>query len=157
MSRIGRRTAALAGGLAFASGLGLATGVTSTLASTNGSLTSDDRSLHTGVGTYTDCSGHTPLQSDEAALDSCIPGRSYFLGHNVGVFTPLLHMRVGDHIMWTAPQGDQHRLRIVAVRDWTASRGAPPVSRRDVAAQFQTCIRQDGSVDRILDAVEEGP
>jgi hypothetical protein len=124
-------------------------------ASSNGTLTSDDRTLHTAVGTYTDCSGRTPLQSGEAAIDTCISGRRYFLGHNHGVFTPLLHMQPGDHIDWTDGRSAYHRLRIVAVRDWEPSEGAPPVVERDVVAQFQTCVREDGSVERILDTVEE--
>ena len=69
----------------------------------NGVLTSDDRTLHAGVGTYTDCSGRTPLQNGEAAIDTCIRGRHYFLGHNYGVFTPLLHMQPGDQSRWSRP------------------------------------------------------
>ncbi len=124
-------------------------------ASANGLLTSEDGTLRAGVGTYTDCSGHTPLQSNEAALDTCIHDRRYFLGHNVGVFTPLLHMHPGDHLDWTDGRNRRHRLRIVAVRDWVPSDGAPPVVEPDVAAQFQTCAREDGSLERILDAVQE--
>jgi hypothetical protein len=124
-------------------------------ASSNGVLTSDDRTLHAGVGTYTDCSGRTPLQKGEAAIDTCIRGRHYFLGHNYGVFTPLLHMQPGDHLKWTDGSSVQHRLRIVGVRDWTPSDGAPPVVEPDVYAQFQTCVREDGSLERILDTVEE--
>lgn len=124
-------------------------------ASSNGMLTSDDRTLHAAVGTYTDCSGRTPLQSGEAAIDTCISGRRYFLGHNYGVFTPLLHMQPGDHLEWTDGRSVHHRLRIVAVRDWTPSDGAPPVVERDVVAQFQTCVHEDGSLERILDTVAE--
>jgi hypothetical protein len=145
------------GAAGVALGLVLAGGATTTaLASTNGSLTSDDGTLHTGVGTYGDCSGRTPLQTREAAIDACIPGRTYFVGHNVGVFTPLMHMRVGDHITWSAASGQRHRLRIVAIRDWVAAHGTAPVMGGGVVAQFQTCIRPDGSLDRILDAVEDG-
>src|SRR5438270_9600396 len=124
-------------------------------ASGNGVLTSDDRTLRAGVGTYTDCSGRTPLQSGEAAIDTCIHGRRYFLGHNAGVFTPLLHMQPGDHLEWTDGHSAHHRLRIVAVRDWTPSNGAPPVVEPDVVAPFQTCVREDGSLERILDTVAE--
>jgi hypothetical protein len=150
------RMACAAGAAAAALGLVLATGTSTALASANGSLSSDDGTLHTGVGTYGDCSGHTPLQSGEAAVDVCIPGRTYFVGHNVGVFTPLVHMRVGDRITWTAASGARHRLRIVGVRDWVAANGTAPMVAGDVVAQFQTCLRRDGSLDRILDAVEDG-
>jgi len=118
-------------------------------------LTSDDGSLHTGVGTYSDCSGRTPLQRNEAAIDSCISGPTYFLGHNYGVFTPLMHMNVGDHITYLDGSGQQHRFRIVSRRDWVAANGVPQPTEDDVAAQFQTCIKPDGSLDRILDVVEE--
>jgi hypothetical protein len=124
-------------------------------AASNGMLTSDDRTLRAGVGTYTDCSGRTPLQKGEAAIDTCITGRRYFLGHNYGVFTPLLHMQPGDHLEWTDGRSVRHRLRIVAVRDWVPSDGAPPVVEPDVVAQFQTCVKEDGSLERILDAVAE--
>ena len=124
-------------------------------ASSNGVLTSDDRTLHAGVGTYTDCSGHTPLQTGEAAIDTCIGGRRYFLGHNYGVFTPLLHMQPGDHLEWTDGRNVRHRLRIVAARDWVPSDGAPPVVEPDVVAQFQTCVKEDGSLERILDTIQE--
>jgi hypothetical protein len=49
----------------------------------------------------------------------------------------------------------RHRLRIVAVRDWVPTDGAPPVVEPDVVAQFQTCVKEDGSLERILDAVAE--
>ncbi|HEX3606407.1 MAG TPA: hypothetical protein VH134_10830 [Candidatus Dormibacteraeota bacterium] len=124
-------------------------------ASGNGMLNSDDHTLHASVGTYSDCTGRTPLQSGEAALDPCIKGRHYFLGHNAGVFTPLLHMQPGDHLDWTDGRGADHRLRIVAVRDWYPNHGAPPVTEPDVVAQFQTCAREDGSLERILDTVQE--
>jgi hypothetical protein len=149
-----RGARALAGGIAVS--LALATGLTTAQASTDGSLASDDGSLKVGVGSYTDCSGRTPLQIGEAAVDSCITGRTYFVGHNLGVFTPLLHMAVGDHITWTTASGESHRLRIIAVRDWIALDGLPPVTGSDVAAEFQTCILPDGSLDRIIDAVDEG-
>ena len=140
----------------IALGLVLANGVTTALASTHGSLASDDGRLHTGVGTYADCSGRTRLQNGEAAVDACIRGRTYFVGHNAGVFTPLMRMRVGEHITWTTASGKRHRLRVVAVRDWLAAKGTAPVVSADVVAQFQTCIRPDGSLDRILDVFEEG-
>lgn len=150
------RVARVAGAAGVGLGLALASGVSPALASTNGWLTSDDGTLHTGVGIYADCSGHTPLQTGEAAVDVCIAGRTYFVGHNLGVFTPLVHMRVGDHITWTTASGAHHRLRVIGVRNWVAANGAAPVVDDDVVAQFQTCLRRDGSLDRILDTVEDG-
>lgn len=54
-------------------------------------LMSNDGSLDTSVGIYSDCSGRTPLSHAEAQIDTCETG-SYFVGHNPGVFAPLLHM-----------------------------------------------------------------
>jgi hypothetical protein len=116
-------------------------------------LASADGTLHTAVGVYTDCSGASPIPADTAAIDTCVRGRTYFVGHNVGVFTPLMHMSVGSVITWYDSRGVAHPLRVVAVRD-TAG-GARPLNTatRHVDAQFQTCAVTNGSVDRILDAV----
>jgi hypothetical protein len=116
-------------------------------------LTSADGTLHTGVGVYTDCTGTAPVPTDIAAVDTCVRGRTYFVGHNQGVFTPLMHMGVGSLLTWYDAGGAVHRYRVVAVRD--AAGGARPLttSSRRVDAQFQTCAVANGSVDRILDAV----
>lgn len=117
-------------------------------------LTSGDGTLDTAVGVYGDCSGATPVPTDRAAVDTCIRGRTYFVGHNLGVFTPLMHMGVGSILTWYDARGAVHRYRVVAVRD-TPGNGAHPLitTTRRVVAQFQTCAVTNGSVDRILDAV----
>jgi hypothetical protein len=116
-------------------------------------LTSADGTLHTGVGVYSDCTGAAPVPVDIAAVDTCVHGRTYFVGHNQGVFTPLMHMGPGSLITWYDARGAIHRYRVVAVRD--TGGGAHPLvtTSRRVDAQFQTCAAADGSVDRILDAV----
>jgi hypothetical protein len=117
-------------------------------------LTSGDGTLHTAVGVYTDCSGHTELTHAAAAIDTCMHGPLYFVGHNVGVFTPLMHMDVGAIITWFDAAGTAHAWRVASVRaSWAASGGVPPATGPDVVAQFQTCVLADGSVDRILDVV----
>jgi hypothetical protein len=117
-------------------------------------LTSGDSSLDTAVGVYGDCSGRTELTHAMAAIDTCIPGPQYFVGHNVGVFTPLMHMGVGAIITYYDGGADAHRWRVVSVRsDWRSANGVPPATGPDVVAQFQTCVVADGSVDRILDVV----
>ncbi|MFN2569483.1 MAG: hypothetical protein ABR564_07770 [Candidatus Dormibacteria bacterium] len=115
-------------------------------------LTSDDGSLQVHVGTYADCSGSTALQRDEAALDTCITDRRYFLGHNPGVFTPLMHMPVGTLLTWRDHGGAAHRYRITSERDMSVSESPSPTSA-SVVAQFQTCVTPDGSVARVFDAV----
>jgi hypothetical protein len=116
-------------------------------------LTSADGTLHTAVGVYSDCTGAAPVPADMAAVDTCIHGRTYFVGHNQGVFTPLMHMGPGSVLTWYDARGAVHRFRVVAVRDTPG--GARPLvtTSRRVDAQFQTCALADGSVDRILDAV----
>jgi hypothetical protein len=114
-------------------------------------LTSGDGSLNTGVGYYSDCTGGSALPSSYAAIDTCIGGRTYFVGHNPGVFTPLMHMGVGSIITWYDGNGNAHAFRVIAVRTWYRSNGVPPAVGGAVA-QFQTCITSDGTVDRILDA-----
>jgi len=105
------------------------------------------------VGIYSDCSGDSPLTRAEAAIDTCISGATYFVGHNPGVFTPLMHMGVGSIITYYDGSGAAQRMRVVSVRNWNRSDGAPPTTESDVVAQFQTCVTWDGSVDRILDTV----
>jgi len=120
---------------------------------THNFLLSADGTLHTGVGLYTDCSGNTPLPGGQAAIDTCTSRVTYFVGHNVGVFTPLMHMGVGAMITWWDSNGTAHPLRVVSVRNWSHGPGFPTPARSDVIAQFQTCITADGSLDRVLDAV----
>jgi len=117
-------------------------------------LSSGDGSLSTGVGIYSDCTGTSPLTHIEAAIDSCITGPTYFVGHNVGVFTPLMHMGVGSIITYYDGNGAAHVWRVASVRgDWRSAGGVPAATQADVVAQFQTCVVADGSVDRILDVV----
>jgi hypothetical protein len=119
-------------------------------------LRSADGSLDTPVTVYDDCSGQSELTHDAAAIDTCVGGRTYFVGHNAGVFTPLLSVHAGDVITWYDGAGADHRLRIVAVRhNWLRDDGVPPLAMGAVVAQFQTCetAYPDGSHDRILDAV----
>jgi hypothetical protein len=117
-------------------------------------LTSGDGTLNTGVGLYTDCSGGTELTHASAAIDTCISGPPYFVGHNAGVFTPLMHMGVGSIITYYDGSAVAHVWRVVSVRaDWRAADGAAPATQPDVVAQFQTCAVPDGSIDRILDVV----
>jgi hypothetical protein len=117
-------------------------------------LTSGDSSLDTAVGAYGDCSGRTELTHAMAAIDTCISGPQYFVGHNVGVFTPLMHMGVGAIITYYDGSAAAHVWRVVSVRaDWHSANGVPAATGSDVVAQFQTCVVADGSIDRILDVV----
>jgi len=116
-------------------------------------LVSDDGRVNTGVGTYSDCNGATEVSHAIAQIDTCVGGRTYFVGHNPGVFTPLLSETVGSVITWWDGGGVAHRLQIVARRDWLRADGVPPLATGAVTVQFQTCLVADGSKDLILDAV----
>jgi hypothetical protein len=117
-------------------------------------IKSDDGSVDTGVGVYGDCSGRSELTHASAAIDVCLGGRTYFIGHNPGVFTGLTHLGAGDMLTYWDGGGNAHRIRIVATRQWYRFNGSPPLATADVRYQFQTCITLDGSWDEILDGVE---
>jgi hypothetical protein len=116
-------------------------------------LHSADGRLDTAVGVYSDCSGGTALTHAAAAIDTCVTQDTYFVGHNPGVFTPLLSESVGSLITWWDGSGQAHVLRVVAVRSWLRANGVPPLVSAAVVAQFQTCEVSDGSKDWIYDVV----
>lgn len=120
-------------------------------------LATPDGLLQASVGVYSDCRGFAPLSHAVAAIDTCISGLTgvpYFVGHNPGVFTPLVTLAVGSTIDYFDGTGREHALRVIAARTWLRRSGLPPPVQAGEAAQFQTCLTADGSVDRILDAVE---
>jgi hypothetical protein len=117
-------------------------------------LQTPDGSLDVAVETYGDCSGEAPLTHAAAAIDTCITGLTYFIGHNPGVFTPLMRLGVASKLYYFDAGGRPHHLQVIAARTWLRDAGVPPPVRSGEAAQFQTCVTADGSVDRILDAVE---
>ncbi len=109
--------------------------------------------LNTRVGSaYTDCTGDSTVARDGAFIDTCHLDAVLFIGHNQGVFTPLLNYVVGDVINWYDGAGSLHHLRIVAVRD-VSSKVFPPVLG---TYEFQTCrfTTPNSPLDRDLDAVE---
>ncbi|MEP7104576.1 MAG: hypothetical protein ABI838_01855, partial [Chloroflexota bacterium] len=79
-------------------------------------LESADGSLRVDVGSYTDCSGLAPVPRDAAELDPCFAGRYYFVGHNPGVFTPLMRLGAGDLITYHDPSGKAQRFRLLGWR-----------------------------------------
>lgn len=116
-------------------------------------LRSADGRLDTAVGVYSDCSGATALTHSAAAVDTCVTQDTYFVGHNPGVFTPLLSESVGSQVTWWDGSGQAHVWRIVAVRSWLRADGVPPPVSGAVVAQFQTCEVADGTKDWIYDVV----
>lgn len=96
--------------------------------------------LNTAVGLYADCSAKTPLTKTEAAIDTCFTNLTYFVGHNPGVFAPVMQLNVGDVVTYTDGSGRRHPLQVTALRDvpvdWSPTHGA------GVVAQIQTCTSQ---------------
>ena len=117
-------------------------------------LESADGSLRVVVGSYTDCSGASAVPRDAAELDPCFAGRYYFLGHNPGVFSPLLKMGQGAVLTYYDANGHAQRFRIVGWRVIARNAGDLTLAA-GVAAQFQTCEVLDGAYVRILDAVRD--
>lgn len=116
-------------------------------------LVSADGRLDVAVGIYADCTGNSPIDSDRADLAPCFLGRLYFVGHSPGVFSPLVTLGPGTVVTWYDPRGNALRPRIVATRQFKRNSAPLGLSQPDVVAQFQTCLKADGSLDRILDAV----
>ena len=114
-------------------------------------LTSDNGALNTAVSLYGDCAGQTPLTHATAAIDTCIQDRIYFVGHNPGVFTPLMSMGVGSVVTYWDDAGVPHRARIFAVFDWARTSGTP-ARTPGATMEFQTCANADGSILRNLEA-----
>jgi len=109
--------------------------------------------LDTRVGpAYTDCTGLSAVPHNSAFIDTCHTTAVLFVGHNQGVFTPLLSYAVGEVIDWHDSAGTLHHLRVVAVRDVSSS-VFPPVLG---TYEFQTCrfATPNSPLDRDLDAVE---
>ncbi len=115
-------------------------------------LVSSDGALDVALGVYNDCEGATPLPAT-AVINVCVHGRTYFMGHNPGVFTPLMSLRAGSVLTWYDGTGQTHRFRVTAVHDDNGFKGVRPWAAPGIAAQFRTCLRPDGSVVRVLDAV----
>ncbi len=101
---------------------------------------------------YTDCTGLSEVPHDVAVIDTCHTTAILFVGHNRGVFTPLLSYAVGDVIAWHDAAGTLHHLRVVAVRNVSSSVFPPAIG----TYEFQTCLYPTGTsaLDHDLDAVE---
>ena len=109
--------------------------------------------LDSGLGTYGDCTGLAAVPRGMAVVDTCMTDVVYVMGHNPGVFTPLVRLATGDALTWYDAAGTPHALRVSSVRQWLRTAGEPPPTSPDVVMMLQTCLVPDGSVDVILDAV----
>ena len=104
-----------------------------------------------GVGSYTDCTGGSPVPHGIAARDWCAPASTvYLLGHNPGVFTPMPGVRPGALVRYWDASGNAttYAVRSVTQRsrqdDSEANVPGPP------HLDFQTCANADGSIVWII-------
>lgn len=107
------------------------------------------------MGWYSDCSGRSAVPHGEAVIDTCVPGRLYFLGHNPGVFSGAFSLGMGSTLTYDDSKGGAHRYRVVGVRTIdTRSAAFPPAGvESNVSLQLQTCVNSSGSIVRLIDAV----
>ncbi len=98
------------------------------------------------VTSYDDCTGRVPLTHAAAAIDTCVKDEMYFLGHNPGVFTPALDLRVGDEVDYIESNGAQHHFVVDSI--FVAVPPLRPPRPDYISAQMQTCI--DAQSDLIV-------
>jgi hypothetical protein len=121
--------------------------------STRDRLWSDGGAVDAAVGVYGDCTGATAVPAWGAMIDSCVPGRLYFLGHTPGVFSGLGRLSAGSRITWWDDAGVAHVFRVTDVEVRSRSIGAALTAAPGVVAQFQTCENGSGTLMRVVDAV----
>ncbi len=138
----------LAGGTTSGSGGNPDTGVT-------GANTLIGGGVDVSVADYSDCTSQSPVPSGVAAIDTCVTWDTYFIGHNPGVFTPILDMADGTVMTYYDSSDVAHRY---VVEGSVETSFGDPVTQppEGSAAQFQTCVTPTGSVTRIFWAVTVG-
>jgi len=103
--------------------------------------------VSTGLADYRDCTGGSGLDRNVAARDWCAADAVvYLVGHNQGVFTPLLHLRAGDLARYWDASGVAVTYRIDHIDqvDYTATSGYMMDGSRPHLT-MQTCAVPDGS------------
>lgn len=114
----------------------------------NGPNTLTGYGIDVTVVNYPDCSGKSEVPHGVAAIDTCVSWGRYFVGHNPGVFTPLVGMP--DGTVLTYHDGADLATRYVIEGSLESSAGDPvPPPPAGATAQFQTCLTPSGSVIRI--------
>ena len=83
--------------------------------------------------------GQAALTHTSVAIDTCVPRDTYFVGHNPGLFTPLVSDQPGAVLTYYDGSGTAHRYVIQGSVDVVLADGAPTPPAGTVA-QFQTCI-----------------
>jgi hypothetical protein len=98
---------------------------------------------------YVDCTGKTFPAEGVASIYTCVSWDNYFIGHNPGVFTPLLNMPDGTVMTYYDASDTAHQYVIEGSVE--TSVGLPvPYPPAGTAAQFQTCVTPTGSDIRVF-------
>jgi hypothetical protein len=102
--------------------------------------------LNVGVVDYDDCSGNTPMTRANAVHYLCAPATvTAFVGHNPGVFTPLLRTHPGDRVRY---QHDGIEVEYIIGAGRRVSPQEAVAYSQDasyVHAVFATCAEPDSS------------
>ena len=95
--------------------------------------------IDTAVTDYSGCTAAASVPQNEAAIYTCVTWDTYFLGHNPGVFTPLLSVQDGTNLTYYDSAGVAHQYVIEGYVD-LALPGGTPQPPAGTVAQFQTCL-----------------
>jgi hypothetical protein len=106
-----------------------------------------DVQLGVSVADYADCAGRQPLQRSTAARDRCMAAPLVWLvGHNPGVFTPLLGLNRGGEVDYWDSSGDPQRYDVVDIKRLSAFAAASyATDHGHPHLVLQTCAVPDGS------------
>ena len=107
------------------------------------------------VGWYTDCLGRAPVSRWGSWRWSCAgANNTYILGHNPGVFTPILGLRPGDIVQYDDAGGIMHTYRVTMTTIVSNTQLWPLDATAVPSLTLQTCWTPDGSRDFIVRAVQ---
>jgi hypothetical protein len=113
-----------------------------------GHLTVPSVGLSVAVLGYDDCTGRTALTRSAAVHDHCTPAAvTALVGHNPGVFTPLLSTHDGDILLYRTEAGVDrtYRLRGAPVRDSPTAAAAATQDSSFAHMVLATCAVPDSS------------
>lgn len=115
-------------------------------------ISAPDVNLGVRVGHYTDCSGAAPLTRSEAQTYDCTPADlTVILGHNPGVFTPLVRARVGERVDYWDGSGADRAFSISEIHRVTKEESYPYVQDGShTHLVLVTCAVPDGSIDWVI-------
>jgi hypothetical protein len=113
--------------------------------------------LQVGLVDYTDCSGNAPMTRVSAVHYTCTPAAvTQFVGHNPGVFTPMLNTHAGDRLVY---QHDGVEVDYILGAERRVSPAEAAAASQDGSythAVIATCAEPDSSAYWIFTATPVG-